>query len=156
MGVLLLDAFKGWLACFLCERFLLTGEAAASTMILLAGFAAVMGHNYTPWLGFKGEGNRHFCWGYCSGPQWVWCCFADFCAEFVSFSHGFSGCLAGSLRFAVVVAMRHGAEALFWVCLMMCLVAWWKHVPNIKRILSGTEPRLGQGGKDLNSKEKKE
>ena len=72
VGVLLLDAFKGWLACFLCERFLLTGEAAASTMILLAGFAAVMGHNYTPWLGFKGGRESPLLLGfYCSGPQWV-------------------------------------------------------------------------------------
>jgi len=65
------------------------------------------------------------------------------------------GALLAASVLPVVVGVRHGAEALFWVCLMMCLVAWWKHVPNIKRILSGTEPKLGQGGKDLNSKEKK-
>ncbi len=158
VGVLLLDAFKGWLACFLCERFLLTGEAAASTMILLAGFAAVMGHNYTPGLGFKGGKGIATSAGVLLfwTPRGFGAALLTFALRLFLFRMVSLGALLAASVLPVVVAMRHGAEALFWVCLMMCLVAWWKHVPNIKRILSGTEPRLGQGGKDLNSKEKKE
>ncbi len=155
--VLLLDGFKGWLACFLCERFLLTGEAAASTMILLAGFAAVMGHNYTPWLGFKGGKGIATSAGVLLfwTPMGFAAALLTFALSLFLFRMVSLGALLAACVLPVVVGMRHGAEALFWVCLMMCLVAWWKHVPNIKRILSGTEPRLGQGGKDLNSKEKK-
>ena len=157
LGVLLLDAFKGWLACFLCERFLLTGEVATSTMILFAGFAAVMGHNFTPWLGFKGGKGIATSAGVLLfwTPMGFGAAFLTFALSLFLFRMVSLGALLAASVLPVVVGWRHGAEALFWVCLMMCLVAWWKHVPNIKRILSGTEPRVGHGCKDLNSKGKK-
>ena len=67
--VLLLDAFKGWYACqvgiFVCFHFLpnatIHSDADAQNMsghienfAIIAGFFAVLGHNYTCWLKFKG------------------------------------------------------------------------------------------------------
>src|SRR5579862_42408 len=50
--VLAFDAFKGFASC----RFLplLFGPAPSENLRIAAGFAAILGHNYTCWLRFKG------------------------------------------------------------------------------------------------------
>src|SRR5438093_7531820 len=59
--VLLADALKGYLACTLVVQFgiLLSGSANSSLkeqqyLSIIGGIFAVLGHNYTCWLRFKG------------------------------------------------------------------------------------------------------
>ena len=56
--VLVIDGLKGYAACaWLCDRLLPVlgvASADADTYRILAGIAAVLGHNYTCWLKFKG------------------------------------------------------------------------------------------------------
>ncbi len=56
--VLLMDAFKGYLACVLAPMLAMTiipnSPADPTTLGLVAGVAAILGHNYTFWLKFKG------------------------------------------------------------------------------------------------------
>ncbi|HVM46992.1 MAG TPA: glycerol-3-phosphate 1-O-acyltransferase PlsY, partial [Candidatus Acidoferrum sp.] len=58
--VLLADAAKGWLAVFVADRFFAgwgspgAGPARLEWFSIGAGIAAILGHNYTCWLRFKG------------------------------------------------------------------------------------------------------
>ena len=50
------DFLKGFLPLFLVRCFFLTdtGSWSISLLLVACGMAAILGHNYTPWLGFKG------------------------------------------------------------------------------------------------------
>ena len=58
--VLLADAAKGWLAVFIVARLISgwsypdAGQPASEWFRLCAGIAAILGHNYSCWLHFKG------------------------------------------------------------------------------------------------------
>jgi glycerol-3-phosphate acyltransferase PlsY len=51
-----IDFAKGFVALFLLRVFVFPGIVPWNVQLLLVvcGMAAVLGHNYTPWLGFKG------------------------------------------------------------------------------------------------------
>src|SRR5438876_250842 len=58
--VLLADAFKGWLAVVAVTRLLCSWLPAAASpqacewLAIVSGLAAILGHNFTCWLHFKG------------------------------------------------------------------------------------------------------
>lgn len=54
--VVIVDVFKGWLATFLYPVFLFPGQLAIDQGVvqILCGFAAVLGHTYTVFAGFRG------------------------------------------------------------------------------------------------------
>lgn len=60
VGVFLADMLKGFAPTFVASRFfpgvgpLPADSAAASTAVLAVGFAAILGHNHSIFLGFKG------------------------------------------------------------------------------------------------------
>ena len=56
---------------------------------------------------------------------------------------------AGSLMAALflpplVFHFNGPSEPVFWLALVLAVVVWVKHIPNIKRILAGTESRFGK------------
>src|SRR5208283_1492176 len=59
-AVLLADALKGWLAVAVAAKIIGgwfthgSGLAATDGLSVCAGIAAILGHNYTCWLHFKG------------------------------------------------------------------------------------------------------
>ncbi len=54
IAVLIFDALKGALAVFLVPRFFSQTSASLFLTSLLCGIAAIAGHTWTIWLGFKG------------------------------------------------------------------------------------------------------
>jgi hypothetical protein len=52
--VFILDMLKGWLPTWYAGVHLAAGTSSGTTLAVLAGFAAILGHTFTPWLGFKG------------------------------------------------------------------------------------------------------
>jgi len=54
--VVIVDVFKGWLATFLYPAYLFPGQLAMDQGVvqILCGFAAVLGHTYTVFAGFRG------------------------------------------------------------------------------------------------------
>lgn len=142
LGVLvfLVDALKGFAAVWLALRW---GGPSAWAGIL-AAVAAIAGHNYTPWLGFKGgKGIATSAGVLIALAPWavlaaaaVW--FAVFFAtRYVSLA---SICAAAAMPLAVA-AGRGGAPLLAFAVAIAAL-AIWRHRSNIRRLRDGTEHRF--------------
>jgi glycerol-3-phosphate acyltransferase PlsY len=144
--VLLLDGFKGWLACELALRFLAPGEGMVSPIALTAGLAAVMGHNYTPWLGFRGGKGIATSAGVLLAltPFAFMIALGTFVVSLTLFRMVSLGSVLAALALPIAVVWHDGMGAMLWVSILLCLLAWWKHLPNLKRILGGTEPKIGR------------
>ena len=134
------DAAKGWLAMFIAGRV-----GAGDTAIAVAGLAAFLGHVFPFTLGFRGGKGV---------------------ATALGVLLGFSGALAGltaGLWLTVIVFTRYSslaalaaaaaAPALAWWLLgnievtvtvaFMCTVLIYRHKSNIRKLLAGTEGRVG-------------
>ncbi len=137
-ATLVLDALKG-VAAVLLMRWL-TGEQD-----LVAGTAAVLGHTLPVWLQFNGGKGVATALGVYLGAMWpvglaccaVWLVVAK--VTRMSSAGSLSACLAAPV---LALALVDGEHAMLAV-LVGVLVAW-RHEGNIRRILAGTEPRIGE------------
>jgi glycerol-3-phosphate acyltransferase PlsY len=143
--VLLIDAAKGALPV-LALPGLFAGHADPVWLRLIAALCAVLGHNYTCWLGFKGGKGIATSAGVlaalvpaaflCTLLTWI-VVFAA--SRYVSLA---SMCAAGILPVATVLASE--PLPIIGLNLLLGLLAIWKHKPNIQRLLAGTENRIGR------------
>ncbi len=138
-ATLLLDGAKGAAAVLLARHF--ASEPAA----LLAGLAAVLGHLFPVWLGFKGGKGVATGYGVLIAASWpagllagaVWLVMAKL-ARISSAAALASFALAPIL--AWVIAGRDTAL----LALAVAALIFIRHQANIARLLDGTEPRIGQ------------
>lgn len=142
------DAAKGWLAMFVASKV-----GAGDTAIAVAGLAAFLGHVFPFTLGFKGGKGV---------------------ATALGVLLGFSGALAGltaAIWLGVVIFTRYSslaalaaaaaAPALTWWLLgrsdvlaavtLMCAVLIYRHKSNIRKLVAGTEGRIGGRKRNVDS-----
>lgn len=135
---LVLDAGKGAAAVLLARAAL--GEDAAQ----VAGFTAFLGHCFPVWLGFRGGKGV-----------------ATFLGTLLalSFPVGLAACatwlaVAFAFRWSSLAALVAAASAPEWAWLLgrremialafaLALLVVWRHAPNIRRLLNGSEPKIG-------------
>jgi glycerol-3-phosphate acyltransferase PlsY len=140
-ATLVLDAVKG-LAALVIARWL-WGEDAG----LVAGVAAMAGHAFPIWLGFKGGKGVATGAGVLFGAAWwlgavalgTW--LAVFAATRISSAGALAACAA-----APVAALLFGDAKLAVFALGLAALIAWRHKANIQRLLAGTEPRVGSKG----------
>jgi glycerol-3-phosphate acyltransferase PlsY len=140
-ATLLLDAFKATAAALL--GYYIAGPEAG----LLAGFGAFLGHLFPVWLGFKGGKGVATYIGVLLGvaPLWVLVFAAVWLA--VAFISKYSSLSALVATLVIPVALWIvGEEKMALVMAIMTVVSWWRHETNIKRLLAGTEGKIGQKG----------
>jgi len=147
--VLTMDALKGyaavWLAGVLVNKFNVSADF--ETLRVIAGIGAVLGHNYTCWLKFKGgKGIATTAGVYLALAPWaLLIAFTVFILAVVITRYISVGSIAGAV--AVVIAV--------WVMMpqnmLLCIVttalgalAIYKHKTNIQRLMAGTENRFGK------------
>ena len=139
-ATLLGDALKGTAAVLVAARF---GEAAA----LAAGLGAFLGHLFPVWLGFRGgKGVATFIGVLLAFSPLALLAFAAIWLG-LAFALRYSSlaALAASATTPLVLwALGRPAEALLFG--LLGLLLWWKHAPNIRRLLDGTEGRIGLKG----------
>jgi glycerol-3-phosphate acyltransferase PlsY len=136
---LLLDSGKGAIAALVAANW---GPDA----MLAAGFAAVLGHNFPVWLGFKGGKGVATTLGTLIAVAWevglaaclVWLLVA---ALFRISSLAALIALAVSPLFAWLI---YGDLQLVQFTVLLALLAWVRHHANIRRLLKGEEPRIGK------------
>ncbi len=143
--VFVLDALKGYAAVWLAHRF---GDASAWTGIM-AAVAAIAGHNYTPWLGFKGgKGIATSAGVLLALMAWavlaiavVWLLVFQI-SRYVSLA---SICAAAALPVAVAALWFAGCGGngpLLGFSLVISALAIWRHRSNMERLRAGTESRF--------------
>ncbi|WP_457852413.1 glycerol-3-phosphate 1-O-acyltransferase PlsY [Sabulicella rubraurantiaca] len=139
-ATLLLDGLKGTVAV------LLAGWLFGPEWAPLAALAAVLGHCFPPWLGFRGGKGVATALGVMLGLAWpvfVVAALSWLVAAKLSriSSVGALTAMAVSPLAALVFADGRTALAL----LLVAAIVFWRHRENIARLGAGTEPRIGEG-----------
>jgi acyl phosphate:glycerol-3-phosphate acyltransferase len=143
LATLLLDSGKGGIATLLALR--IGGEQAA----MAAAAAAMLGHSFPVWLGFKGGKGVATALGVLlalHGPTGLFACLAWLAtaAVFRISSLAALAALGLSPLFAWITTGRIGLSML---ALMIAALVYYRHKGNIARLLRGEEPRIGRGKK---------
>ncbi len=138
-ATLLLDALKGTAAALVAHA--VAGPEAG----LWAGLGAVLGHLFPVWLGFKGGKGVATAIGVLFGVAWpvgivvgiVWLAVAKF---------GRMSSLASlaSLAAAPAAAWFLADPGVVYLSFTIAVLVYARHHANIRRLLAGTEPRIGQ------------
>jgi glycerol-3-phosphate acyltransferase PlsY len=145
LTVFALDFLKGALPVFLFTRFFSVTDYPPLTAFA-AGFCAVLGHMFTPFLGFKGgKGVATSAGALCAAFPLNF--LAALCAWMVVFS--VSRIVSVSSLSAVLVLLfsvlwSPQAAQTSAVFLGLVLVAFWTHRANIRRLIKGEEYRFGK------------
>jgi glycerol-3-phosphate acyltransferase PlsY len=136
---LLLDAGKGALAVVIARQF--GGEDLAG----VAALGALMGHLYPIFLGFKGgKGVATFLGALLAlaFPVGLAAC-ATWLATALAFRFSSLAALVAAALAPIYVFAWHHAHTAALVLLMSALVIY-RHGANIRRLLDGKEPKIGQ------------
>ena len=134
---LILDAAKGGFAIWLARHF-------APDAALIAGFAAVLGHNFPVWLGFKGGKGVATTLGALAVAAWPVGVFAAATWLVVALIFRYSSLAAiVGLAAAPFYAYWLGDMAVTIFAAALAVLAIIRHHANIDRLFKGTEPRIG-------------
>ncbi len=138
-ATLLLDAAKGAAGILAADR--LGGHGA----ILWAGIGAVLGHAFPLWLGFRGGKAVATSYGVLIAAAWpvglsagaVWLVVAAL---------GRISSLAALASFAIapILAAIFADATVVKLALVIAVLVFARHHANIRRLIAGTEPRIGQ------------
>ena len=162
--VFILDALKGFVPAFAVGQILAgpimteSGSATVRALYwLLAGLCAVIGHNYSPFLRFRGGKGVSTSLGVALGvyPDLTYAALVGLatwaiCVAIWRMSSLGSIAAAGAfpLAFVVLAWRSHGSVMPHWPFLTFTLLfgamVVLRHRANIARILAGTEARIGR------------
>jgi glycerol-3-phosphate acyltransferase PlsY len=137
---LLGDAAKGWLAMWLAG---VLGADAIS--IAGAGFAAFLGHIFPLYLGFRGGKGVATALGVLAGfSGWLaLVCVLTWIAVAAVFRYSSLAALAAAAVAPIAAWGLVGGERAMVVG-VMSLLLFWRHRENIRKLLAGTEGRIGK------------
>ena len=161
IAVLLMDVVKGYLASAIFPAMLYNIFFAQSwadvfenhpaefqmRFKLLAGICAVLGHNYTCWLKFKGGKGIATTAGVYLALAWpaLLIALAVFVLAIGLTKYVSVGSIAGAIALpAAVWIFTPNNTLLGIVTTALGALAIYKHKGNIQRLMAGTENRLGQ------------
>jgi glycerol-3-phosphate acyltransferase PlsY len=141
--VLIVDFLKGLLPVLLA-RYLGFDEL----VILLAGFAAVIGHLLPVFSNFQGGKGVATSMGVIIGvfPIGALACFVVFAVVVVLTKYVSLGSILGAMAFPIAVALSPKVDSLTLVIfgISLALLIAYTHRKNIERLLSGNESKLGK------------
>jgi acyl phosphate:glycerol-3-phosphate acyltransferase len=149
--VLLADAVKGWVAVFLAAKWLcgwFCPTADPQTLELFRICAtpfAVIGHNYTCWLSFKGgKGIATSAGVLLALVPWSLVIILSIFVLVLALTRYVSlGSMCASFALPFAAWLTGESRTIVLVTGMMGALAIYKHKANIKRLLNGTESRFG-------------
>lgn len=147
--VLLVDALKGFLAVWLTReispQFNLTAEDIEMHMIV-AGVGAILGHNYTCFLKFKGGKGIATSAGVliALAPLAFLVVFAVFILVVFISRYISLGSIIAAFSLPIAVWFFNGTRTMIVVMAALGALAIYKHKANIGRLLNGTENKFGK------------
>jgi glycerol-3-phosphate acyltransferase PlsY len=140
-ATLILDGLKGAVAVLLARYFL-------GDQDVVVGTAAVLGHLFPVWLGFRGGKGVAAGLGVLLAAAWpvgLACCGVWLVAAKLlkmSSAAALAAFVAAPLFALVLSSADHALMAL-----LIAVLVFWRHEANIRRLLAGTEPRIGKTAK---------
>lgn len=141
---LVLDASKGAAAAWLAGLI----EPEGSIIPPLAAAAAVVGHMYPVWLGFRG--GKGVATGFGAfvplAPAATAGSFVVFAVTTALTRYVSLGSLAGATALATLAFALGSPPAVSWAAAFVAALVIWKHRGNLQRLVKGTESRVGSGG----------
>jgi len=154
---LLLDGGKGALAILLVlglpdfyvpnnfSPFIYPGDIKFFLALLL-GLFAILGHCFPVWLKFKGGKGVATTLGVllAAVPYAGLAACAIWLLIAFLFKYSSLAALIAVALAPVVTLFIYGSYSAF-ICLLIALLVWWRHKENVKRLLNGTEPKIGSG-----------
>jgi glycerol-3-phosphate acyltransferase PlsY len=149
--VLLADALKGWAAVALAANLVCdwtypsAGEQAREWFHIVAGCGAILGHNYTCWLYFKGgKGIATSAGVLVALVPWALLIILGIWIIVFAVSRYVSlASIAASATLPFATWLTGCSSTLIIITSAMTVLAIYKHKPNIQRLLQGTENRIG-------------
>ena len=141
LAVFLIDVGKGALAVLMAKAFGLNDG-----LQVLAGLAALAGHIWPIWLGFKGGKAVATGFGMFLGLAWPvgLACFGLFMAVISLFRIVSLASVVAALGLPLLMLAAGQSSAYISVSLVAALLVLWRHRSNVQRLVAGTEPRIGQ------------
>lgn len=146
--VLLVDGLKGFAAAaWLCDVILRNFSVPAEqvlTLHVVAGICAVLGHNYTCWLSFKGgKGIATTAGAYFAlAPLSVTVALGVWILFFVATRYVSVASIAAAAALPTAVWLTQKSLLLSVVTTVLGILAIYKHKANIQRLRAGTESRV--------------
>ena len=148
--VLLADALKGWVAVFILAKLVsqatgLTSDSQVEWLKICAGLAAILGHNYTCWLHFKGGKGIATSAGVLLAlvPGALLIILGVWIGVFALTRYVSLASICASFALPFAAWLTHKSLTMVIVTAAMAALAIYKHKTNIKRLLEGTENRMG-------------
>ncbi|MCA3277593.1 MAG: glycerol-3-phosphate 1-O-acyltransferase PlsY [Roseomonas sp.] len=137
-ATLILDGLKGAVAMLLARQFL-------GDQDVVVGTAAVLGHLFPVWLGFRGGKGVATGLGVLLAAAWpvglACCALWLVAAKLLKMSSAAAlTAFAAAPLFALVLSSADHAL----MALLIAVLVFWRHEANIRRLLAGTEPRIGK------------
>jgi len=142
-GILTLlgDFGKGW-ACAWVAMHWLTVES----YIMIVAFAPILGHMFSPFLGFKGGKGVATAVGVVLGlsPSIGLLLLLIWLGAVAIWRYSSGGALAAFGCFPIVAVVNEQRQEFFIFSLVISALIWIKHKDNIVRLWRGTESKMGK------------
>ena len=121
------------------------GDEAQAVLTGLAGGAAFFGHLFPVWLGFKGGKGVATFFGTLLAAAWpvgllagaVWLLMA------AVFRISSLAALTAAALAPLIVFLVHRPHPIAVLAAVMAVLIYLRHIPNIRRLLNGEEPKMG-------------
>jgi len=138
-GTLLLDAAKGSLAVVIGWRM------DGTFGVMICGLAVVVGHMYPLWLKFRGGKGVATGLGVllAASPLSAAAAGAVWLVMALTFRISSAASLAACAAAPVLVALITRDPLLLALSFVISLLIWIRHGANLRRLIAGTEPRIG-------------
>ncbi len=135
------DCLKGWLAVWVAKEL-----GFDATAVALAGLAAFLGHVFSVFLRFKGGKGVATALGVIAGFNLyiALACLGVWLLVALISRYSSAAALAAALVAPIVTGFVSGNMVTTSVALVIAMILVWRHAANIRRLLAGTEGKIGQ------------
>ena len=147
-GILTLlgDFGKGWVCAWIAMHWL-----TVESYIMVVAFAPILGHMFSPFLGFKGGKGVATAVGVVLGlsPSIGLLLLLIWLGAVAIWRYSSGGALAAFGCFPIVAVVNEQRQEFFIFSLVISALIWIKHKDNIVRLWQGTESKMGKKKQEL-------
>jgi glycerol-3-phosphate acyltransferase PlsY len=146
--VMIVDVAKGWLAAYLPIVFSLAdiGSAQLTNLQILTGVAAIVGHIYPVFAGFRGGKGVGSTFGVLLAlhPVLTLLCFAVFIAVLFLTGYVSVSSMTAGIAFPVLLFTLFGTPSIIFKVFSILIASGFilTHRKNIRRLIRGEEPKF--------------